>query len=208
MSGTDVQLPDGTRLTSARQRDGHPCGVDSETHRTVAYLGDDTGGRLVDADGQTVREITPGAQRATAAAGKPASPSRARPDRRRWLTLNTFVDSVARHLEPHEVAVWLVVFRWTQDDTAEIRLADIAGRIGKSTRTVKRAVDRLVDVGLLERLRRGTRQGGPSRYRLEPEPASAIPKLAPAAAPQHDARVTLKRTPKHQRRNRRGAFTT
>jgi hypothetical protein len=204
---TEFRLPDGTKLTSTRQRDGRVRGVDSETHRTVEYFGDENGGRLV-ADEQTVREVRPRAAAGATSAAKRARTSRPRADRGRWLTLNTFVDRVARHLDPHEVAVWVVVFRWTQDDTADIRIADIASRTGKSTRTVQRAVDRLVDVGLLERLRRGTRQGGPTRYRLEPDPASALQKLAPAPTAQHDTGVTLKAKPKHQRRDRRGAFTT
>jgi hypothetical protein len=139
---------------------------------------------------------------------KPKRTTTRRADRGRWKTLNTFVDRVARHLQTHEVAVWLVMFRWTQDDHAEIRIADIAGRVGKSTRAVQRAIDRLLKVGLLERLKRGTRQGGPSRYRLEPDPEVALPKLAPVTAPQHDTGDTLKRTPKHQQRDRRGSFTT
>ena len=42
---TEFRLPDGTKLTSTRQRDGRVRGVDSETHRTVEYFGDENGGK-------------------------------------------------------------------------------------------------------------------------------------------------------------------
>jgi predicted transcriptional regulator len=206
MTTDTFTIPDGTRLTQARDRGGRVFGVDPVTSRTCAYQGDEAGGRLVDPAGELVREVVPVAPARVKPTGR--STSKSRGDRGRWVTLNTFVDRVARHLDDHEVAVWFVVFRWTQDDHAEIRMADIAGRLGKSTRAVQRAVDRLLEVGLLERLKRGTRQGGPSRYRLEPDPSVALPRLARDTGSQHDTRDTLKPTPKHRRRDRRGAFTT
>jgi DNA-binding transcriptional ArsR family regulator len=214
MSPSTFAIPDGTTLTQVRDRGGRVFGVDPVTSRTCTYEGDAAGGRLVDSAGELVRQVVPvAAGSAVEAAVKAATKrSKAEPGRRgdrgRWVTLNTFVDRVARHLEAHEIAVWFVVFRWTQDDHAEIRIADIAGRVGKSDRSVQRAVDRLLEVGLLERLKRGTRQGGPSRYRLEPDPSVALPKLSPGTGSQPDTCVTLKRTPKHQQRDRRGAFTT
>jgi len=206
MNSSTFTIPDGTTLTQAHDRGGRVFGVDPATSRTCAYQGDEAGGRLVDPAGELVREVVPVASGRAKPTGK--STSKSTGGRSRWVTLNTFVDRVARHLDDHEVAVWFVVFRWTQDDHAEIRMADIAGRLGKSTRAVQRAVDRLLEVGLLERLKRGTRQGGPSRYRLEPDPSVALPRLATETGSQHDTRDTLKPTPKHGRRDRRGAFTT
>ncbi len=161
----------------------------------------------------TITDQDTGAKTDHKVAAPPAAPPSAPPqkrkgDRTRWRTLNTFVDRVARHLDDAEQAVWFVVFRFTQDDAAEVRIQDIAGRVGKSARTVQRAVDRLIEVGLLERLKRGTRQGGPSRYRLEPDPSIALPRLQADSTPQRDTGDTLKHTPKHRRRDLRGAFTT
>lgn len=207
MTDTAFALPDGSRLHEHKLVDGRPFGVDSETGKRGTYHGDDGGGRIIDRDGNTIREVARSAGRV--AGGRPTSGPKSRPDRRRWVTLNTFVDRVARYLDSQEIAVWLVMFRWTQDDHAEIRLTDIASRVGKSTRAAKRAIDRLLEVGLLERLKRGTRQGGPSRYRLEPDPAVALPRLrATRPAPQQDTGVTLKVGPRHQKRDRSGAFTT
>ena len=210
MSPSTFTMPDGTVLEQVRDRGGRRFGVDPVTSRTVTYEGDTARGRLIDSAGELVREVeaadagTTG--NAPAKAGKATTGRRA--ERRRWVTLNTFVDRVARHLDTHEVAAWFVVFRWTQDNHAEIRIADIAARLGKSTRATTRAVDRLLEVGLLERLKRGTRQGGPSRYRLEPDPEVALPKLAPERDSQRDTGDTLKRIPKHQTRDSRGSFTT
>lgn len=201
-------IPDGTTMTDASERGGRMFGVDPVTKRTCTYEGDATGGRLVDPAGDTIREVTAAAKAAPVAAKAAVSAMRATGGRGRWLTFNTFVDRVARHLELHEQAVWMVIYRAVQHDTAEVSVEDIAAKINRSTRTVKRAVDRLVEVGLLERLRRGTKQSGPTRYRLDANPAVALPKLAPTTSTQRDTGVTLKRHPKHQKRDRRGAFST
>jgi hypothetical protein len=213
MTTSTLALPDGSTLTGTHDRGGWVYGVDPATGRTCTFKGDATGGCLVDSAGELVREVAAGAADATSKTlTKATKRARAatvhRGDRGRWVTLNTFVDRVARHLDDAEQGAWYVLFRWTLADTAEIRLKDIAARIGKSTRTVSRAVDRLIEVGLLERLKRGTRQGGPSRYRLEPDPSVALARLQADAQPQHDTDDRLKNQPKHQKRDRRGSFTT
>lgn len=209
MTATTHALPDGSLLLDHKvDGDGRPFGLDEKTSRRCTYIGDEHGGRLVNRSGDTVREIVAQAAKVPAPAKAAASTSKSTSGRGRWLTFNTFVDRVARHLELHEQAVWMVIYRVAQDDTAEVGVEDIATKINRSTRTVKRAVDRLVEVGLLERLRRGTKQSGPTRYRLEADPAVALPKLAPATVPQRDTGDTLKHPPKHQKRDRRGAFST
>jgi hypothetical protein len=118
----------------------------------------------------------------SAAADGPAHPTAtnsAQKSRTRFNTLNTFVDAVGRYLPPSDREVWHVLFRFADGATniAEVRHADIAPRLGFHTRTVKRSIDRLIACGLLERLKRGTRQGGPSRYRLDPEPSRHLPAI-------------------------------
>lgn len=200
MKATPLQLPNGRTL---EERRGawiiKPPGI------TVAVVR--AAGEILVTDPDTGSVVYQGPV-AAGAAGKGTGQGKKERDRRRWVTLNTFVDRVARHLEPIEAAVWLVMFRFTQDDTAEVRVADIAARIGKTARSVQRAIDMLTDAGLIERIKRGTRQGGPSRYRLEPDPAATIPRLQASTASQPDTGVVLRPAPKHQKRDRRGAFTT
>ena len=99
--------------------------------------------------------------------------------RRRFVTFNTFVDAVGRYLPASDREVWHVLFRFADAATnvAEVRLADIAARLGRHTRTTSRSVDRLCRSGLVQRLKRGTRQGGPSRYLVDPEPSRHVDAL-------------------------------
>lgn len=132
------------------------------------------------------------------AATQPAAPAAAAPQpagetqprdmaaigkaRRRFVTFNTFVDAVGRYLPAADREVWHVLFRFADAATnvAEVRLADIAARLDCHTRTTSRSVDRLCATGLVERIKRGTRQGGPSRYRIDPEPARHVDALRAA----------------------------
>lgn len=113
--------------------------------------------------------------------------------RRRFVTLNTFVDAVGRYLQSSDREVWHVLFRFADGATnvAEVRLADIACRLGRHSRTVARSIDRLSDAGLVERIKRGTRQGGPSRYLIDPEPgrhAAALRKSMDARCDGQESR--------------------
>src|SRR4051794_710779 len=86
----------------------------------------------------------------------------------RFAVLNTFVDFTLRHLSRAEAGVWLVLYRDTKDGVARTSQADIAARVGTTPRHVRRAVSRLVAVGLLVVVRRGGLAKGPSRYRVLP----------------------------------------
>jgi hypothetical protein len=130
--------------------------------------------------------------------------------RRRFVTFNTFVDSVGRYLPASDREVWHVLFRFADAATnvAEVRLADIAARLGRHTRTTSRSVDRLCRSGLVERIKRGTRQGGPSRYRVDPEPSRHVDALRRAwevgqGKPKQAARRSRKPS-----RSKSGKFTT
>ena len=70
-------------------------------------------------------------------------------------------------LSKAELATWLCLYRDTRNGTACTSQADIARRSGLSVRSVKYAVKRLLDVGLLERVFRGGLNRGPSRYRVQ-----------------------------------------
>lgn len=131
--------------------------------------------------------------------------------RRRFATFNTFVDAVGRYLPASDREVWHVLFRFADAATnvAEVRLADIAARLNCHARTTSRSVDRLCRTGLVERIKRGTRQGGPSRYRIDPEPARHLDALRQAweatQRPDDAGRPRASRTPS---RAASGKFTT
>lgn len=129
----------------------------------------------------------------------------------RFQAINSFVDDIARHLSPLEVAVWVVLWRRAdaRSNVAEISVEAIADKLGVSGRSVQRAVQWLLRVGLMERLLRGTRQAGVSRYRVEPRPATRLPAVADAAA----RRAAMKKprlatVPQHDTRDRLGKFST
>lgn len=84
----------------------------------------------------------------------------------RFVVLNAFVDCSMAQLSKAEVATWLVLYRDTRSGTATTSQADIARRIGASDRTVRNAIKRLGELGLLLVVRRGGLAQGPSKYRV------------------------------------------
>jgi len=116
------------------------------------------------------------------AAEPPLSPESASPEKAkgknrrrktgaRFATLNTFVDVGMANLKPTEQAVWFVLWRDTKPNgLAASSQLHIARRIGRSDRTVRRAIDRLVTLGFLQVVRRGGIRQGPAYYRVFPLP--------------------------------------
>jgi DNA-binding MarR family transcriptional regulator len=85
--------------------------------------------------------------------------------------LNAFVDFTVAGLTRNEIAAWLVLYRDTKPDgTARTSQADIARRVGTSDRTIRRALDRLKQRGLLKLTYRGGIGRGASAYRVRPLP--------------------------------------
>lgn len=109
-------------------------------------------------------------------AGPASSPLPRRGDRSkakraagRFAILNAFLDATLRHLTRTEAAVWLLLFRDTKaEGLARTGQADLAKRAGCNVGTVKRALAKLADRGLLIVVRRGRIGAGPSIYRLRP----------------------------------------
>lgn len=192
-----TELPDGTYLDVTG--DDPARGVDSDTGLTAVW--DAAGSRLVDSAGKVIREVLKRRHNANA---RPRTASRgaASPDVRRFHTLNAFVDDIARYLDDSERATWHVLFRHADaaTSTAEVSITTVAEKVGRSTRSVMRAIDQLTACGLIERLHRGRKQTGPSRYRIDTRPADRLEIVREIAAaraatktqrPQRDARVTL-----------------
>lgn len=131
--------------------------------------------------------------------------------RRRFVTMNSFVDYVGRYLHANDREVWHVLFRFAdaETNTAEIRLEDIAVRLDRHPRTVSRSVDRLIRARLVERLKRGTRQGGPSRYLVDPDPTRHADAIKAGWELARDSSGTTRRSPPPPAaRNADGRFTT
>jgi DNA-binding MarR family transcriptional regulator len=94
-----------------------------------------------------------------------------RRSRLRFETINAFVDSGMADLNRAELAVWLILFRDTkQDGTARASLDDLARRGGMNRQTASRAVGRLTRRKMLQIIRRGGLNCGPSTYRVFPFP--------------------------------------
>jgi hypothetical protein len=99
---------------------------------------------------------------------KPVGRRRGRADR--FAVLNTFADVSLAGLTGGEAKVWLVLFRDVKAATGTARTgqADIARRAGLSIRGVQKIVARLADRGLLQIVRRGRLNSGPTVYRVFP----------------------------------------
>jgi predicted transcriptional regulator len=88
--------------------------------------------------------------------------------RQRFRLLNNFIDLALPRLGPVDVAVWLVLYRHGQRNEATAAVSDLARRTGYRDRAVRQALARLIECGLIARIKRGTLAGGPSVYRLIP----------------------------------------
>ena len=94
------------------------------------------------------------------------SPSK-KPKSWRWQHLNRFVDVTLRDVTPSEVRVWLILYRDTkQDGTVCAGQTNIAMRAGLSVRMVKKAVQKLIERGIVKVLVRGRLNAGPSLYKV------------------------------------------
>jgi hypothetical protein len=99
----------------------------------------------------------------------PAKPKR-RTRSERFAALNAFTDCALADLTGAEAKVWLILFRDTKAATGTARTgqADIARRAGLSRRGVQVALDKLTAKGLVQLVRRGRLNAGPSTYRVHP----------------------------------------
>jgi len=94
-----------------------------------------------------------------------------RASRLRFEMLNAFVDGGMADLSRAELATWLTLFRDTKlSGIARASLDDIARRAGMDRQTASRAVGRLERRNMLQVIRRGGLNKGPSTYRVFPYP--------------------------------------
>ena len=98
-------------------------------------------------------------------------PTKKRRSSLRFEVLNAFVDEGLKRLKPAEAVVWTVLYRDTKPDgTARTAVEDLARRAGFSRHTVLRALKQLERKRMLQVVRRGGLNRGPSSYRVFPFP--------------------------------------
>jgi hypothetical protein len=88
----------------------------------------------------------------------------------RWVTLNSFNDTVARHLTLAEQAVWAHLFRWCRDGKASVSTREIASGCGVDKVTATRALAKLKAVGLVWVVSLSRHKGTASVYGLHSRP--------------------------------------
>jgi len=90
-------------------------------------------------------------------------------NRRRWQAFNAFcdLDKKAAGLRPSDTALWCVLFRHA-DRRGVVTLSQnrMALYTGLSARGVRYALQRLIERGLLERLKRGGPNSGLAAFRM------------------------------------------
>ncbi|MEO1236624.1 MAG: helix-turn-helix domain-containing protein [Planctomycetota bacterium] len=87
----------------------------------------------------------------------------------RWARFNQFVDVTMRKLKPSESAVWVYLYRHERNGTADASVRQIAEATGLHRNVAHRALQQLIELGLVEVLRLSRHHGEASVYRLNPE---------------------------------------
>jgi Helix-turn-helix domain len=114
-----------------------------------------------------VGEEPPPLRAEPATAARPAKRRKGKGTGDRFQVINAFADFTLASLDRAAMAVWLLLWRDTKKDgTARTSQADLGRRAGVSERTVRRAVRRLADQGLLTVVYRGSLRRGASAYRV------------------------------------------
>lgn len=92
----------------------------------------------------------------------------------RFALLNAFADFALADLTGAEVKVWLILFRDTKAATGTARTGqtDLARRAGIDARSVRRALETLQAKRMIQLVRRGRLNVGPSTYRVHPTEAA------------------------------------
>ncbi|MBA4106071.1 MAG: transcriptional regulator [Pirellula sp.] len=103
-------------------------------------------------------------------------PNKSKPSRKstvtsdRFATLNAFVDFAMARLTRAELAVWLVLYRDTRHGVVQASVENIAERAGVSRHHTCKAIGKLIDRSLLERVRSGALNQGAAVYRVRSLP--------------------------------------
>lgn len=103
--------------------------------------------------------------------GNLVKPGERRKTGERFATANGFADAGARLVDTTAQAVWWILWRDTKPDgLARTSFGRIAECVGRSRRTVIRAIGQLAEAGFLTIVRRGSLHQGASTYRVHGTP--------------------------------------
>ena len=203
-----LALPDGTRLDLTG--DDPVVGIDSQSGRTAVW--DAAESVLKDSAGNLIRKVKKAPRQANAEPRKQTAGDKGIAHAR-FVTFNQFVDVCAKHFDTLTAAVYTVVFRFAdgKTNTVDVAISTISERLAVSERSVRRAMGTLMECQLITRTRRGTRQGGASRYQIEGRPADRLDAIR--AWKEANRRPKAPRRPRHGNsqpvtRDQLGQFTT
>jgi hypothetical protein len=127
--------------------------------------------RIIPADVPGLPPMEADRPRRPAAEATPKGPRHRRHAAGRFGVLNAFLDLTAGTLTRAELLTWLILYRDTKPEgTTRTAQADIARRAGTDARTIRRALVRLADAGLVRTVWQGGFRKGASVYAVEPLP--------------------------------------
>jgi predicted transcriptional regulator len=112
-------------------------------------------------------DVLPPLEPSEAAAGPRRERKGSAPSQGRFECLNNFVDFTLGSLTRAEIAVWMVLYRDARNGIATASIRDLADRAGCNKSSASRAVQMLVEKGLLKVVKQGGWKSGSSRYQVQ-----------------------------------------
>jgi len=109
------------------------------------------------------------------------TPAKLEATKRKVLGWNSFVDLLVGGLAPKTALVWAVLYRHATEGFVTRSNALLAQDINASDSTIRRAIAKLRQEGLLKVVRQGGMHVGPSTYRLAVRNLRANPTVRPDA---------------------------
>jgi predicted transcriptional regulator len=92
----------------------------------------------------------------------------------RFRDLNAFVDTSMADLSRAELATWLALFRNAREGVTQTAIETLSKVTGTSRPHVIKAIGKLCERGLIDRIRTGALNRGASVYRVHPLPKGQL----------------------------------
>lgn len=123
-----------------------------------------------------------------------------------WSQLCGFVTHGQSKVSPAATSVWLAMFRNSRNGIAQISIERLADTTGLNERRVRRSLRELVDLSIIEIVKRGGRNQGPTRYRLASFTTGRQCPLEESQPDTHVRPATGHQCPPSPREKSRGRF--